>query len=206
VCDSRFRKAGLTDRFSSSKKTTPNSVGVWLKPTTISARPNPAMARHRADSKIDGYATALAAIEVGANYAAAAAVCVVYVNVGAMTAAKSTTRSTRVVDACPLVTDWARSGADVSAGAAVIRIRIQGGTCPVATGSRRGATDVGSTASTKAVCVAAAGLAGRHTLVPLLLGRARPAKGCASIRPGSPGGPQHKRAEYGARQNGPDAP
>ena len=99
--------------------------------------------------------------------------------------------------ACPVLT-VSSAAADVSAGAAVVRIEIHGGACPVATGRPRGATGVGTAASTEAAGVAVARPAGRQALIPLCLVGTPPAEGPAPIRPGSPGGPRPPRTEYRA--------
>jgi hypothetical protein len=125
-------------------------------------------------------------------------------SVDARTATKSSTRWAS--NACPLIAVRGLSGANVSAGAAVVRIRIHAGACPVATGRPCGATDEVATASTEAVGVAVARPAGRHALIPPLPGRTRPAESSAPVRPGSPGGPDPQRTEYSTGQNGPNAP
>jgi hypothetical protein len=108
--------------------------------------------------------------------------------------------------ACALVTDRRRCGADVSAGAAVLRIRNHGGTCPVATGRPRGATGVVSAASTESIDVAVARPAGRQALAPPLFAGTPSAEGNAPIGSRSPDAPQPQRYQCHAGNSGPDAP
>jgi hypothetical protein len=123
-------------------------------------------------------------------------------NVGTNTVAIRT--AARATTACPLVTDRGRLGADVSAGAAVVRIGAHVRANPVAAGRSRSATDIRSTASTESAGITVARPASFHALVPLRSGGTRSAEGGAAIRPGSPGGIDAQRAECRAGQHDAD--
>jgi hypothetical protein len=140
----------------------------------------------------------------GAYIATSAAVAGVIHKVEAKTAAIC--RARRAIAARSLDAGWGRSAADVSAGAAVLRIRIHRAASPVATGRTRSATGKGSAGSAEAASVAVARLAGGQALILLSLVRTRAAKGFAPVGTGRPRGPQSPGGEYRAGDKRSDRP